>query len=150
VVQTDSPTVALGVRLTLTKLLPTKVMLLLPDAAPLGKDKMLTIGESYVKTCSAVPIRSLVTLASTGMLELTGDTQVRLVDEIHEEVTQLVLPIAPVKVRSPVAKFIPYNVRLALPVAGALGRCGNVSTGASYENCTLRVPTITPTVNAKL
>jgi hypothetical protein len=37
---------ALGVMFTVIKLLPTNVMLLVPDAAPFGRNKVLRIGES--------------------------------------------------------------------------------------------------------
>lgn len=56
VVQAEPPMEALGVTFTVTKLLPTNVMLLVPEAAPFGRDNLLMIGESYVKTFNAVPI----------------------------------------------------------------------------------------------
>jgi hypothetical protein len=55
---TDVPTVTEGVRSDTTKLVPTRVMLLVPDDAPLGLRSVLITGESYVKTANAVPINN--------------------------------------------------------------------------------------------
>jgi hypothetical protein len=68
--------------------------------------------------------------------------------EDHEVVPQVDGETSAVRDASVGTKLVPYNVNGAEPLTGEFGLPEEVTTGASYVNCVVTVPTCMPIVSA--
>ena len=105
------PNRIVGVRSTLAKFMPPSVIEWPAHVGPLKAADCKNTGASYVKPDERQPTNVLMFTKTSSEVPYPNATAHRsVVSELHEAVSQLVLPTVTVAVRSSAAKFWPLTV----------------------------------------